>query len=164
MNREPHRQISRRGFSLIELVIVVVIIGIIAAIAVPRMSRGAKGAANSAVAANLAVLRNALDLYATEHLGDYPAIDDVAGALTTYTDISGDVSSTSDSTHVYGPYVRTIPPLPVGTNQGRDDFTATPPAVSVATAGWYYNATTGQVLANTTDAEVDDAGVAYNTY
>ena len=69
------RKIKRptpRGFSLIELVIVVVIIGIIGAIAIPRMSRGAKGAADSAVTANLTVLRNALDLYSTEHVGVYP--------------------------------------------------------------------------------------------
>src|SRR5215218_7529280 len=55
-----------RAFSLIELVIVVVIIGIIAAIAIPKMSRGSAGAADSALQGNLAVLRNAIDLYSTE--------------------------------------------------------------------------------------------------
>jgi prepilin-type N-terminal cleavage/methylation domain-containing protein len=60
-----------RAFSLIELVIVVVIIGIIAAIAIPRMSRGAAGAADSSLTANLAVLRNSIDLYQTEHGGTY---------------------------------------------------------------------------------------------
>jgi len=60
------RRPARRGFGLIELVIVVVIIGIIAAIAIPRMSRGSQGAADSALAGNLSVLRNAVDLYQTE--------------------------------------------------------------------------------------------------
>src|SRR5919112_1210242 len=65
----------RRGFSLIELVIVVVIIGIIAAIAIPRMSRGTAGAADSALSGNLNVLRNAIELYATEHGGKFPSGD-----------------------------------------------------------------------------------------
>ncbi len=63
------------AFSLVELVIVIVIIGVIAAIAVPRIGRGAKGAADSAVRANLATLRNAIDLYAVEHGGKFPASD-----------------------------------------------------------------------------------------
>src|SRR4051812_8894152 len=81
---------ARRGFSLIELVIVVVIIGIIAAIAVPRMSRGSQGASDSALGANLAVLRNAVDLYQTEHQA-YPAAGvgatsaDLLRQLTQYT-------------------------------------------------------------------------------
>src|SRR3954464_10361265 len=91
------------GFSLIELVIVVVIIGIIAAIAIPRLSRGSAGAADSAVSGNLAVLRNAIDLYATEHNGTYPALATFDTQLTQYTDATGGTSATKDSTHVYGP-------------------------------------------------------------
>jgi hypothetical protein len=33
-----------------------------------------------------------------------------------------------------------------------------------ANVGWIYDATEGKVKANTTDAEKDDAGKAYNTY
>src|SRR6478672_10320323 len=86
------RGLPRRGFSLIELVIVVVIIGIIAAIAIPRMSRGSAGAADNALAQNLAILRNAIDMYQTEHNGAYPApagsatIEDL---LTKYSDAGG---------------------------------------------------------------------------
>lgn len=156
---------SLMGFSLIELVIVVVIIGIIGAIAVPRMSRGAKGASDSAVTANLTVLRNALDLYATEHGGDYPTLADLPAALTTYT--AGTVDATpgaQSATNIYGPYIRAIPKLPLGEHKGKDTFTATAPTATSADAGWYYNATTGEVRANCKDAEVDDAGVKYNTY
>ena len=60
---------SPNGFSLIELVIVVVIIAIIGAIAIPKMSRGAAGANDAALSQDLAVLRSALDLYATENGG-----------------------------------------------------------------------------------------------
>ena len=55
------------GFSLLELVIVVVIIGVISAIAIPRMTRGASNAGATALRANLAVLRNAIEIYRAEH-------------------------------------------------------------------------------------------------
>ena len=65
-------QNRRKAFSLIELVVVVVIIGIIAAIAIPKMSKGAQGAADSAVTGDLALLRQAIDMYANEHGGALP--------------------------------------------------------------------------------------------
>src|SRR5688500_621339 len=108
------RPSARRGFSLIELVIVVVIIGIIAAIAIPRLSRGAAGAADSAIAGNLSVLRNAIDLYATEHGGTYPALATFEAQLTQFSDASGTTSATKTATAIYGPYLRKVPPLPVG--------------------------------------------------
>ena len=159
-----NRKSGRFGFSLIELVIVVVIIGIIGAIAVPRMSRGAKGASDSAVTANLTVLRNALDLYATEHGGSYPDYDDMPNALTEYTAADGTTSATKDTTHIYGPYIRAIPKLPVGENKGLATFTNTAPAATTQSAGWYYNESTGAVQANTKDAEVDESGNKYSAY
>src|SRR3954453_19894807 len=99
-----------QGFSLIELVIVVVIIGIIAAIAIPRLSRGSAGAADSALLGDLAVLRNAIDLYATEHGGTYPALATFDPHLTQFTDSNGGVSATKEPTHIYGPYLRKVPP------------------------------------------------------
>jgi general secretion pathway protein G len=156
---------NRRGFSLIELVIVVVIIGIIGAIAVPRMSRGAKGAADSAVVANLTVLRNAMDLFATEHSGMYPIGSDLPDPLLQYSNAAGDdYSTTKDATHIYGPYLRAVPKLPVGANKGKTDFVGTAPGATAASGGWYLNTTTGDVRANCKDSETDDAGVAYNTY
>ncbi len=64
-------QLKKTGFTLLELVLVVVIIGLLAAIALPKMSRGAAGATDSAVAGNLAVLRNAIDI-ADEGHGSQP--------------------------------------------------------------------------------------------
>ncbi len=156
---------DRRGFSLIELVIVVVIIGIIGAIAVPRMSRGAQGAADSALTANLTVMRNAMDLFATEHGGQYPDGADVAASLTTYSSVRiDDLSTTKDATHLYGPYLRAIPKLPVGANKGQSGFTGTAPTATITGGGWYYNPATGEVRANCKDSETDDATVPYNTY
>src|SRR5688572_3490276 len=101
---------ATRAFSLIELVIVVVIIVIIGAIAIPRMSRGAEGAADSALVSNLATLRSALDLFATEHGGKYPTLADLPNALVQYSNEAGTAfSTTKDGTYFYGPYLRAVP-------------------------------------------------------
>lgn len=150
--------IRRRAFSLIELVIVVVIIGIIGAIAIPRMSRGAEGAADSAVKANIAVLRNAIDLYKTEQ-GSYPTVAKFVDQLTTYTDGSGNTQATKDTTYVYGPYLRAVPPLPVGPQKGLTKIAAS----AAADVGWVYNETTGAITPNT-GTLTDAKGVKYTDY
>jgi general secretion pathway protein G len=158
-----HGRVHRNGgFSLIELVIVVVIIAIIGAIAIPRMSRGAAGAADSALIQNLSVLRSALDLYQTENNGVYPTVANMPNALLQYNDGAGSTatySATKDATHIYGPYLRGVPPLPVGARKGGTGI-ATADAAGV---GWIYNAATGALNANTT-TEADAKGVLYNTY
>ena len=154
-----------RAFSLVELVIVVVIIGVIAAIAVPRISRGAKGAADAALRGDLAAMRNAIDLYAAEHAGAFPTEGKFLEQLTTYTDDTGADVSTPDSTHIYGPYLRAIPPLPVagegGTagTRGSTGVSSTP----ATTVGWSYTVVTGVITANTGTAE-DEKGTLYNMY
>ena len=156
----------RHGFSLLELVIVVVILGIIAAIAIPRMSRGSQGAADSALSGNLAVLRNAVELFSAEHNGSLPD-GNIVTQLTEYTDSGGAVSATKTGNYIYGPYLRQVPPLPVGTRKGATGVGAvasgSPPTVD-ANCGWWYNTTTGDVYANLADTEVDALSKAYNTY
>ena len=162
---------NRRGFSLIELVIVVVIIGIIAAIAVPRMSRGSAGAADAALSGNLSVLRNAVDLYFTEH-NAYPANgggDDMVvfeRQLTKYTDNAGGGTGDKDSTHNLGPYLRKVPPLPVGSKRGNNIVRVAPvgEAPGTSAGGWLYFPATGDIKANLADTETDASGKAYNTY
>jgi prepilin-type N-terminal cleavage/methylation domain-containing protein len=161
VNRLGQRRggILRRAFSLIELVIVVVIIGIIAAIAIPRMSRGAEGASDSALIGNLATLRNAIDLYHTEHEGVYPTAANIVAQLTQYSDINGGTSATKTSTHIYGPYIREIPKMPVKGDGKGDSKIA---AAAAADVGWIYTESTGSIVANS--AEKDARKVAYNSY
>lgn len=151
-----------RAFSLIELVIVIVIIGIIAAIAVPRMSRGAAGATDAALRADLATLRAAIDLFHTEHEGLYPAEADIALQLTGYSNLAGTAVPVKDPAHIYGPYLRAIPGLPVNAAEKGSNGIA---AIPVAGIGWIYTiaAGAGNIRANTT-IETDDAGTPYNTY
>lgn len=158
---------TRRAFSLIELVIVVVIIGIIGAIAIPRMSRGAEGAADSALVANLAILRGGLDMFMTEHGGYKPTLAQLPSALTMYSDEAGTTySATRTATEIYGPYVRTIPPLPVGPYKGQTGFLA----AYGAGGGWVYDATNATIKANTDPAGAvgsvhrDAKGKLYSDY
>ncbi|MEL7483258.1 MAG: prepilin-type N-terminal cleavage/methylation domain-containing protein [Planctomycetota bacterium] len=150
----------RRGFSLIELVIVVVILGIIGAIAIPRMSRGSEGAAESALKANLQALRGAIDLYAAEHAGSFPTLANFETQLTQYTDATGATSATKTGDFIYGPYLRSIPPLPVGTEQGSTDVTGT---AGEADHGWVYDAAAGTIISNT-GTETNGAGTRWDSF
>lgn len=170
---------ARRGFSLVELIVVVVIIGILAAIAIPRFSRGAAGAGDSGIKGNLAVLRNAIELYYYEH-NKYPGqVTDGTNAagseaamiaqLTRYTSDAGVANATQSSTYRFGPYLRTgIPACPVTPRLGLKGVNmvsgATVPAYTAGatTAGWIYNYETGQICVNSN--EVGEGGTTYDTY
>ena len=152
---------TRRGaFSMIELVIVIVIIGIIAAIAIPRMSKGSAAAADSAVKQNLGVLRSAVDLYHTEHNGTYPTAANIVAQLTQFTDVDGNVSATKTGVFTYGPYLRSVPTLSVGTRKGQSGIAA----ADAATVGWIYDVTTGNVSANAIGVTTDNSGALYSSY
>ena len=151
---------KRLGFSLLEMMLVVVIIGLVAAIAIPRLSRGAAGAADSALAGNLAVLRDAVDRYSTEHNGTYPTVAAFSNQLSQYSSLGGaTAASKTDGNYAYGPYLRKVPALPVGANKGNTGIGA-----SAGTGvGWIYDAATGNISASCT-TETDTAGVLYTTY
>ena len=151
---------TRRGFSLIELVIVVVILGIIGAVAIPRMSRGAEGAAESALVSNLATLRGAIELYAAEHGGTFPTVANFSDQMLLYSNASGGTNATKTGAFVYGPYLRAVPALPVGSRQGSNGAAA----ADAAGIGWLYNETTGAITANCADAEVNGSGVQWNSF
>ena len=149
----------RRAFSLIELVVVVVIIGIIGAIAIPRMSKGATGASESSLSGNLSVLRNAIALYEAEHQA-YPTLANFSNSMLIFTDSAGNSNATKTTTYQYGPYLRAIPPLPVGANKG----SITVAASYAANVAWVYDEVAGTIIAGTSATEVDSVGTKYNTY
>lgn len=157
---------TKKGFSLVELVIVVVIIGVIAAIAVPRISRGARGASESAMRANLAAMRAAIDLFAAEHNGIFPNVANFEAQVTTFSDSLGGTSITKDVTHKYGPYLRRLPGLPIAGSGaiigGAQDDSGVAAADGVG-IGWLYNEIIGEVTPNTGTA-TDEAGVLYSDY
>lgn len=150
-----NRTVRSNGFSLVELVIVIVIIGLLAAIAIPRFSRGAAGASDSAVSGDLAVLRNAIEMYGAEHNGTYPTAAAFVNQLTLFSAADGSTNASQTATFQYGPYLLKVPALKAGTYVGAsgiESVSSTPAAESAtATNGWLYNQTTGQIWANETD-------------
>ena len=154
-----NRDRSTGGFTLLEMMLVVVIIALIAAIAIPKFSRGAAGANDSAVSGNLVTLRNAIDMFQVEHGGVYPTVANIVTQLTQFSDATGATSATKDTTHIYGPYLRRVPALPVGANKGNSGIAA----AAGTGVGWIYNAATGAIQTSTT-TETDSAGLAYTTY
>lgn len=153
-------RLRRRAFSLIELVIVVVILGVIGAVAIPRMSRGAEGASESALVSNLATLRGAIELYAAEHGGVFPTEADFSDQMLLYSDSTGATNATKTGSYIYGPYLRSVPALPVGARSGSNGVAAAD-AVGI---GWIYDEDTGTITSNTTGAEVNGSGKAWNAF
>jgi len=149
-----------KAFNLLEIVIVVAIIAILGAIGIPKMSQGSKGTDDSALRGDLAALRNAIDRYAAEHSGALPAVANIANQLTKYTDATGNsVSDAKTPICVYGPYIRSIPPLPIGTKAGSSGISAT----DGSDVGWLYTEATGKIVPNTGDLK-DNKAVPYTSY
>ena len=140
---------SRRGFSLLELVITVLIIATLATIASVRLSRMNRAASESALAENLRLLRNGIEAYHAEH-GAHPTLAGIKDQLTQYTDAAGQTSATRTATAVYGPYLKVFPGYK---RRGGAQ-------VGASTGGgvdWVYDETTGVIYANAGGSK-DDAG------
>ena len=65
--------LSKKGFTLIELMIVVAIIGILAAIAIPKFAELIRKSSEGASKGNLGALRSAMSIYYGDLEGVYPA-------------------------------------------------------------------------------------------
>src|SRR2546426_158004 len=76
---------SKRGFTLIELMIVVAIIGILAAIAIPQFANMVSKSQEGATKGNLGTVRSALSIYYGDTEGLYPVDTTSLSSLTLQT-------------------------------------------------------------------------------
>ena len=135
---------TKRGFTLIELMIVVAIIGILAAIAIPKFSQLITKGNEANTKGNLGALRSALSIYYGDSEGSYP-------------------TDTLTSLTVGNKYMNAIPvaklPQVTGLNTGHADSNTVTPTTGVGdVGGWEYDNTTtdgnwGRVLAACTHSD-----------
>jgi len=74
---------TKKGFTLIELMIVVAIIGILAAIAIPQFAQLISKSQEGATKGNLGTIRSALSIYYGDTEGRYPEEGSGLASLTT---------------------------------------------------------------------------------
>jgi prepilin-type N-terminal cleavage/methylation domain-containing protein len=138
--RRHHEGPQQTGFTLVELLIVVVILGILAAIAIPRFESATLESKEAQVLGNLAIVRQAIEIYAAQHNG-YPTVD-IVQQLTGQTDRFGAAGTT------YGPYIRGD--FPMNPFKGRNDIQVlnTMYHTAYGLQGWMYAQQTGELRMN----------------
>jgi type II secretion system protein G len=63
---------TRRGFTLVELLVVIIVIAVLAAIAIPKFASSSQRSKESSLRANLKVVRNAVEMFKND-TGFYPS-------------------------------------------------------------------------------------------
>ena len=118
---------TRKGFTLIEILIVVIILGILAAIVIPQFTNASKEAKQSSLVTMVQSLRSQIALFKLQHNDMLPgsaALSDSAGTwnetvfwnqLTQFTNLAGGTAAAKNTGtgHVYGPYMQSIPTNPL---------------------------------------------------
>ncbi len=108
--------VSRKGFTLVEILIVVVILGILAAIVIPQFSNASSDSKLATLKTNLQTVRCQLELYKIEHDDIYPVLASFEDAMVTT-----------------GKYLQKVPTNP---------FTGNAAIAASGTSAWIYVVTT----------------------
>ena len=162
---------NKTGFTLVEMLIVIVVLGILAMIILPQFYVSSEDTKISTLKTNLFALRKAVEAYSAQHGNRYPgqskssdgvtnndateAAASMVKQLTQYTNTTGKVSGTRDSTFKFGPYVKggQMPRNPFNIGKGllcdNTKSITKARAVSAGTGvGWKFHFNTGVLYAN----------------
>jgi general secretion pathway protein G len=135
---------TKRGFTLVELMIVVALLGILAAIVIPQFGSNTSEAKTSALNSNLTAVRKQIELYRYHHQEQLPALlgetgDDFSRRMTTKTDALGYAGAQ------FGPYFLRMPANPFN---DLDTVRIGNAAAGANTHGWRLDPATGQFQAD----------------
>lgn len=138
---------NRSAFTLVELVVVIMILGILAGVAAPKLLGTSEQATENGLRQTLAVVRDAVELYAAQQGGDLPPC----------------TSDGTDFRTALQPYIRgEFPMSPVGTQDSDVKPTSGTTTEADGSTGWMFNTTDGTFICNSTTT--DSVGDAYSSY
>lgn len=80
-NRSKHQTYHKRGFTLLEVLLVLGILAVIMGLLVPRLTNRQRDAKIEATKISMQGLKQALQLYALDHDGDFPKTTDGLAVL-----------------------------------------------------------------------------------
>jgi len=154
----------------LSVIVIIGMLGILAAFWIPQFNAAAAESKEAALAGNIKIIRQAIELYQIQHDGVYPSRH-IVGQLTSITDHTGIYCASDmihDSTFRYGPYltfgfplnpvnglsdVLVVPQMP---NGPVNSFVLNPMTTDLVpakaddrTTGWIYATDTGEFRANT---------------
>lgn len=142
----------KNGFTLIELVVVIMILGILAGVAAPKLLSVSSDATDNGLKQTLSIVRDAIELYASENGGALPPC----------------TSTGDDFRTAIAPFIRgTFPICPVGLVANKN-FNVVPTGAGAtvadnpSSAGWKFNTADGTFICNYGAATSSDAAVNYD--
>jgi general secretion pathway protein G len=129
---------SRKGFTLVEILIVVIILGILAAIVIPQFTNASTDARQSNMASQDQTIKSQISLYSLQHNDTYPTLANLWTDLTSISDVNGNIPPATGATPL-GPYLQSTPVNPLTNTSAVADLGSASTSV-----GWVYNAATGE--------------------
>ncbi len=176
---------SRRGFTLVEILIVVVILGILAAIVMPQWSNASQTTQQNTLREDLQNIRMQIGLFKAQHLEVPPGYTPGAGGsaggspseanwvaqMTQFSAQDCTTSASYSSVYQFGPYLLRMPDNPVTgvagvlvieDGQPMPDPSMLPMTGGSEAYGWIYKPQTQQIMANLAGNDLN--GIPFASY